>query len=78
MSRINGGQAMSKKKKRQDAAKAALAKALRRDRKKNPQDRFGDIVKPNAAAGPLSLGAGGIGMTPSERERVRKALGVKL
>lgn len=69
---------MSKKKKRQDAAKAALAKALRRDRKKNPQDRFGDITKPKKGPGPLSLGAGGIGMTPSERERVLKAIGVKL
>ena len=68
---------MSKKKKRQEAAKAALAKALRRDRKKNPQDWFGDIVKPKKAPGPLSLGAGGIGMTPSERERARKMLGIK-
>jgi len=61
---------------RQSAAakiKKAVALARKRDRKKNPQDWFGDIFKPKKKK-KINLGAGGKVLTPAERGEARKIL----
>lgn len=63
---------------RKEAARRALDRAIRADRRKNPQGWTGDIVKGTGTGKKKRktkfLGAGGISMTPKEREEARKII----